>query len=325
MKNLFLFFAFFSSIVFSQTWEGNYTGTADVYFYSTGNNYTNRPATLYVTKETDGSLRMTLKANVPNDPFGSTDYYVYTNASLPNGSNYSGQKRDGASKYYINCTISGNQITGTGDKYTVETSGTEIPIYTITFNVEKYSVLNISPSNINVSSSSGNCTFSVTSNGNWSVSDDATWLYVSPTSSSGNRTLTATYSANNTTSQREATITISGQNMTQTVTVTQAATVTDANDFGFSSSFVYKYFLSNNYPNPFNPTTKIFYSVPLETGVKISVYNSLGEEIINLVDEIKSPGNYAIDFHSDQLVSGMYFYRMQAGNFIDTKKMILLK
>lgn len=95
MKNLFLFFAFFSSIVFSQTWEGNYTGTADVYFYSSGNNYTNRPATLYVTKETDGSLRMTLKANVPNDPFGSTDYYVYTNASLPNGSNYSGQKRDG--------------------------------------------------------------------------------------------------------------------------------------------------------------------------------------------------------------------------------------
>lgn len=86
-----------------------------------------------------------------------------------------------------------------------------------------------------------------------------------------------------------------------------------------------KYALEQNYPNPFNPTTQINYSVAKEGLVKISVYDMLGREVQVLVNEIKNAGYYAVDFDGANLSSGFYFYRMESGNFIDTKKMSLIK
>jgi Secretion system C-terminal sorting domain len=88
--------------------------------------------------------------------------------------------------------------------------------------------------------------------------------------------------------------------------------------------------LSQNYPNPFNPITTIKYSiVNVETGyipsVQLKVYDILGNEIATLVNKEQSQGNYEIEFDGLELTSGIYFYKLQAGDFIRTKKMILLK
>jgi len=85
------------------------------------------------------------------------------------------------------------------------------------------------------------------------------------------------------------------------------------------------YVLSNNYPNPFNPSTTINYSIPKESLVSIVVYNALGEEVAELVNEIKQAGSYQIVFNASSLPSGVYFYNFQVKDFIETKKMILLK
>jgi hypothetical protein len=83
--------------------------------------------------------------------------------------------------------------------------------------------------------------------------------------------------------------------------------------------------LSQNYPNPFNPSTKINYSIPEISFVTLKVYDVLGNEIAELVKEEKYAGNYSVDFKADALPSGTYFYKLTAGNFSETRKMILLK
>ena len=85
------------------------------------------------------------------------------------------------------------------------------------------------------------------------------------------------------------------------------------------------YSLTNNYPNPFNPSTKIKYSVPKSSNVVIKVFDILGKEIETLVNEEKQTGTYEITWCAENLPSGIYFYRIQAGDFVETKKMILLK
>ena len=86
-----------------------------------------------------------------------------------------------------------------------------------------------------------------------------------------------------------------------------------------------KYSLAQNYPNPFNPTTIIKYQIPELSFITIKVYDVLGSEVVTLVNEEKVAGNYEIEFNATQLPSGVYFYRLQAGNFIETKKMVLMK
>ena len=87
--------------------------------------------------------------------------------------------------------------------------------------------------------------------------------------------------------------------------------------------------LMQNYPNPFNPTTKIEFVIPKSTFVNLKVFDVLGNEVATLVNEFKTAGKYNIEFdsHSEfrNLSSGIYFYGLRAGNFISTKKMILIK
>ncbi|MCZ7602032.1 MAG: T9SS type A sorting domain-containing protein [Melioribacteraceae bacterium] len=95
---------------------------------------------------------------------------------------------------------------------------------------------------------------------------------------------------------------------------------------------VNEFSLSQNYPNPFNPTTSIKYTVPnvgtsrdLSLQTKLIVYDILGREIKTLVNEVKSPGTYEFTFDASQLASGVYFYRLTSGSFMQTKKMVLLR
>lgn len=83
--------------------------------------------------------------------------------------------------------------------------------------------------------------------------------------------------------------------------------------------------LSQNYPNPFNPTTTIEYSIPQNSFVNLKVYNVLGQEVASLVNQEQKASNYTVSFDASQLASGIYFYKIQAGNFSLTKKMLLLK
>ena len=85
------------------------------------------------------------------------------------------------------------------------------------------------------------------------------------------------------------------------------------------------YDLNQNYPNPFNPITTIRFTLPVINSVTLSIYNSLGEKVEELINEVKEKGIYTINFTADKLPSGTYFYRLQTPNFTQTKKMILLK
>lgn len=83
--------------------------------------------------------------------------------------------------------------------------------------------------------------------------------------------------------------------------------------------------LGQNYPNPFNPTTNITFALPNESHVTLKVYNSLGQEVSTLVEGNMGAGTHNLVWDGSRLASGVYFYRMQAGNQVITKKMLLIK
>jgi hypothetical protein len=83
--------------------------------------------------------------------------------------------------------------------------------------------------------------------------------------------------------------------------------------------------LSQNYPNPFNPATTIAYTIPTGIHVKLAVYNVLGQEVATLVNGYRHAGTYEATLSADQLPSGVYFYTLQAGSYIESRKMVLLK
>jgi hypothetical protein len=99
----------------------------------------------------------------------------------------------------------------------------------------------------------------------------------------------------------------------------------DITDIPQEQSIPLQYFLSQNYPNPFNPITNISYSIPKPSYVTIKIYDILGNEITTLVDDYETVGKYNIEFNGHNLSSGIYLYRMQANNFSETKKIVLLK
>jgi len=83
--------------------------------------------------------------------------------------------------------------------------------------------------------------------------------------------------------------------------------------------------LKQNYLNPFNPSATIRYSIANSELVKISVYDISGREVLNLVSEFKNAGSYLVKFNGTNFASGVYFYRIEAGEFVQTKRMVLIK
>lgn len=100
-----------------------------------------------------------------------------------------------------------------------------------------------------------------------------------------------------------------------------ATSVKHVDDASIPENFI----LTQNYPNPFNPTTTIRFTIPETSFLTLKVFDILGREVALLVNEMKDVGNYAVQFDAAKLSSGIYFYRLQAGNFLQTRKMILIK
>jgi hypothetical protein len=86
-----------------------------------------------------------------------------------------------------------------------------------------------------------------------------------------------------------------------------------------------KFDLEQNYPNPFNPTTKIQFTIADRQLTIVKAYDLLGRDVATLVDEVKEPGTYIVEFDGSNLVSGMYFYRLQSGEFTQTRRLVLLR
>ena len=101
--------------------------------------------------------------------------------------------------------------------------------------------------------------------------------------------------------------------------------VSSATEVKGSESIFRDYFLEDNYPNPFNPSTVIRYKLPATALVRLKVYDVLGRAVATLVNKRQSPGTYSVVFNAADLPSGVYFYRLEAGVFIETKRLTLLK
>lgn len=95
----------------------------------------------------------------------------------------------------------------------------------------------------------------------------------------------------------------------------QAVEIGSPNDFA----------LRQNYPNPFNPSTTIEFVIPEKSNVTLTVFNSIGEEVSTLINDKKEAGSYVVNFDATGFTSGIYYYKLQADNFVQTRKMILLR
>ena len=103
---------------------------------------------------------------------------------------------------------------------------------------------------------------------------------------------------------------------------TYCGTLSEVND---KQQLPQNFSLSNNYPNPFNPSTNIEYQIPASGRVSLIIYDLLGREVADLVNEEKPAGSYNITFNADGLSSGIYYYKLRSGSYVETKKMVLIK
>jgi len=85
------------------------------------------------------------------------------------------------------------------------------------------------------------------------------------------------------------------------------------------------FLLKQNYPNPFNPSTIISWQLPETKFVTLKIYDVMGNEVASLINEEKQAGNFEVEFNATILSSSTYFYRLQAGSYVETKKMVLIK
>ena len=83
--------------------------------------------------------------------------------------------------------------------------------------------------------------------------------------------------------------------------------------------------MNQNYPNPFNPSTNIEYSIPKSSDVEVSIYNLTGQKLTTLVNKSHTPGNYQITWNGSEYASGVYIYQIRADNFVQSKKMLLIR
>lgn len=166
-----------------------------------------------------------------------------------------------------------------------------------------------------ITDNSGNYSISGLAPGTYSVSVDKTGFDEVATQS-------ATVSYNNSTTST------GGQTstpVTQTVNFSVLGTPTVSTGVSRSADIVRDYSLGQNYPNPFNPSTTITFDIPKAGMTALRVYNILGQEVTTLINSVMTSGSHQVQFNAAQLGSGVYFYKLQSGNFVETRKMVLLK
>jgi hypothetical protein len=134
-------------------------------------------------------------------------------------------------------------------------------------------------------------------------------------------------------SRKYSLIQFGGETWSQTSEKIDASLISSnlLNSYSYTTQRPDKYQLSQNYPNPFNPSTTITYTVPEQSNVRLSIFNTLGQRISEIVNETKDEGSYEESFNASQLSSGIYFYRIEATSvnnsktFVETKKMLLIR
>ena len=94
---------------------------------------------------------------------------------------------------------------------------------------------------------------------------------------------------------------------------------------GYSAGVPAQCMLDQNYPNPFNPTTIIRYAVPQRSHVTLTVFNAVGQPVSTLVSGNEEAGVHEVEFNGSTLASGVYFYRMQSGGFVQTRRLVVVK
>jgi hypothetical protein len=109
----------------------------------------------------------------------------------------------------------------------------------------------------------------------------------------------------------------------QIETVMTGAVVADIEETATNSPN--SYYLLNNYPNPFNPTTTINYQLPVTSFIDLSIFNTLGQKVVTLVSERQATGTYRVNWDASDMASGVYLYCLQAGDFVKTNKMLLVR
>ena len=112
----------------------------------------------------------------------------------------------------------------------------------------------------------------------------------------------------------------SSQNISKIIKFT-VPTVSSVGESGNKTNYI----LNQNYPNPFNPLTKIKYSIADPSQVELVVFDTIGKEITRIVNEYQNTGNYEVSFNASELPSGIYYYRLKAGNYGSVKKLVVLK
>jgi hypothetical protein len=141
----------------------------------------------------------------------------------------------------------------------------------------------------------------------------------------GTYTITADLPGYDPVASKSATVSYTSQGVPQfaTVNLSLSSVATSVSDNAATTPESFE--LSQNYPNPFNPSTDIRFQVPAVGNVKLAVYDLLGREVAVLVNEKKESGSYQVTFNANNLASGVYMYRLQAGSFVEARKMLLIK
>lgn len=198
-------------------------------------------------------------------------------------------------------------------------------------------IMNVSSENIFIKYSGGDSSFTVSNSGadtlhwNSQVIEGSSWLHLNNSLGTGNGNISFLYDPNPDNSSRIGLISmtdVAAWSSPQIITITQAQNITSVQDKNVS---LLQYALFQNYPNPFNPNTSIKYSLPFESNIKLTVYNTIGQVVQELVSEVQQSGIHELNFPSSSLSSGVYFYTIQANsidgkqNYSNTKKMIFLK
>ena len=185
----------------------------------------------------------------------------------------------------------------------------------------------VTPNNQDVTSDAGNTTFEIISNLDWSVNENTDWLSVSPENGSNNETLIVDYDENTSSFERIATITVTGYDLDESVTVTQAGAISSIDEILFSNQVL----IFENYLNPFNPTTEIKFSIQNDSKVEITIHNIKGQTIKTLVQNEFTKGNYTVIWNGDDesgklASSGVYLYKLMVNGKAEAiRKCLLLK